>query len=62
MVIAVTREQRIWEVLGQIPDPEIPAISLVDLGVIGEVRIDPEAIHVELLPTFFGCPAIDVMR
>jgi ring-1,2-phenylacetyl-CoA epoxidase subunit PaaD len=34
----------------------------VDLGVIGEVRIGPELVHVELLPTFVGCPAIDVMR
>ena len=57
-----TSEQRIWEALGQIPDPEIPAISLVDLGVIGEVRIGPEVVHVELLPTFVGCPAIEVMR
>ena len=57
-----TSKQRIWEALGQIPDPEIPAISLVDLGVIGEVRIGPEVVHVELLPTFVGCPAIEVMR
>ena len=59
-----TREGRIWEALGQIPDPEIPAISLVDLGVIGEVRVDDDGrtAHVELLPTFVGCPAIEVMR
>jgi ring-1,2-phenylacetyl-CoA epoxidase subunit PaaD len=60
----MTREQRIWEALGQIPDPEIPAISLVDLGVIGDVRVDEAGLtaYVELLPTFVGCPAIDVMR
>lgn len=58
----VTREQRIWEALADIPDPEIPAISLVDLGVIGDVRIGPDVVHVELLPTFVGCPAIEVMR
>jgi len=56
------REQRVWEELAAIADPEIPAISLVDLGVIGEVRIGPELVHVELLPTFVGCPAIEVMR
>lgn len=59
---ATTREQLVWEALATIPDPEIPAISLVDLGVIGEVRVRPEVVHVELLPTFVGCPAIDVMR
>ena len=51
-----------WEALAESPDPEIPAISLVDLGVIGEVSIGPDLVHVELLPTFVGCPAIDVMR
>ena len=56
------REQRVWEALAAIPDPEIPAIGLVDLGVIGEVRVGPELVHVELLPTFVGCPAIEVMR
>ncbi len=59
-----TREQRIWGALAEIPDPEIPAISLVELGVIGEVRVDDAGrlAHIQLLPTFIGCPAIDVMR
>ena len=56
------RERAVWDALAAIPDPEIPAISLVDLGVIGEVRIGPDVVHVELLPTFLGCPAIEVMR
>jgi ring-1,2-phenylacetyl-CoA epoxidase subunit PaaD len=56
------REQRVWDALAEIADPEIPAISLVDLGVIGEVTVDADRIHVELLPTFVGCPAIEVMR
>ncbi|MGH2418024.1 MAG: 1,2-phenylacetyl-CoA epoxidase subunit PaaD [Candidatus Limnocylindria bacterium] len=55
-------ERRVWEALAGIADPEIPAISLVDLGVIGEVSVDRERIHVQLLPTFVGCPAIEVMR
>ena len=56
------RERRVWDELGRISDPEIPAISLVDLGVIGSVSVDAERTRVELLPTFVGCPAIDVMR
>lgn len=48
--------------LALIPDPEIPAISLVDLGVIGSVVATPQRIRVELLPTFVGCPAIGVME
>lgn len=56
------REERVWAELSQIPDPEIPAISVVDLGVIGAVTFDDDRLRVELLPTFVGCPAIDVMR
>ena len=55
-------EDRVWAELASIPDPEIPAISLVDLGVIGSVGIDDERVLVELLPTFVGCPAIAVMQ
>ena len=57
-----TREERVWEALSRIADPEIPAISLVDLGVIGSVDVDPARVRVELLPTFIGCPAIGVMQ
>jgi ring-1,2-phenylacetyl-CoA epoxidase subunit PaaD len=54
--------ERAWHELERIPDPEIPAISVVDLGVIGDVREADDALIVDLLPTFIGCPAIDVMR
>jgi ring-1,2-phenylacetyl-CoA epoxidase subunit PaaD len=64
---APTREAAVWTALSEIPDPEIPAISLVDLGVIRGVAFGPgdagrERLTVELMPTFVGCPAIDVMR
>ena len=67
---APTRDPRqlaVWAALDEITDPEIPAISLVELGVIGEVAFEPrhtggERLTVELLPTFVGCPAIDVMQ
>jgi ring-1,2-phenylacetyl-CoA epoxidase subunit PaaD len=55
-------EERIWEALARIPDPEIPAISVVDLGVIGSVHVEGRTVRVELLPTFVGCPAIGVMQ
>lgn len=55
-------EQRIWDELAAIPDPEIPAIGLVDLGVIGSVEFDGGTARIELLPTFVGCPAIGVMQ
>jgi ring-1,2-phenylacetyl-CoA epoxidase subunit PaaD len=55
-------EERVWDELSRIADPEIPAISLVDLGVIGSVAIGDGAVSVRLLPTFVGCPAIGVMQ
>ena len=52
----------VWAALEEIPDPEIPVISLVDLGVIKSVSIDGSLVHVALTPTFMGCPALDAMR
>ena len=57
----VTAEQ-VWEKLDEIPDPEIPVISLVDLGVIRSVDVHESHVHVELTPTFLGCPALEVMK
>ncbi len=57
-----TREERVWDALRTVADPEIPAISVVDLGVIGEVRFEGGRLTVELLPTFVGCPAVGIMQ
>ena len=43
-------------------DPEIPVISVVDLGVVRDVRVEEQRVHVEFTPTFLGCPALEVMR
>lgn len=61
------REAVVWSALDEIPDPEIPNISVVELGVIRGVVFAArpeggERLTVELLPTFVGCPAIDVMQ
>jgi len=52
----------VWAALAEIPDPEIPVISLVDLGVIKAVAVDGEQVRVAFTPTFLGCPALDTMR
>ena len=52
----------VWAALEEIPDPEIPVISLVDLGVIRAVAVDGDHVRVELTPTFLGCPALEVMK
>src|ERR1700754_2596575 len=57
----VTAEQ-VWAALGEIPAPEIPVISLVDLGVIRDVAVDGEHVRIEFTPTFLGCPALEFMK
>ena len=52
----------VWDALASIPDPEIPVISLVDLGVVRDVAVDGESVRIEFTPTFLGCPALEMMR
>ena len=52
----------VWAALDEIPDPEIPVISLVDLGVIQDVSVSGAHVRVTFTPTFMGCPALDTMR
>ena len=48
--------------LQRVHDPEIPTVSIVDLGLVHDVRVEPDRIAVELLPTFVACPALEVIR
>ena len=52
----------VWEALAEVPDPEIPVVSVVDLGLVHTVELDAERLRVELLPTFVGCPALELIR
>ena len=56
--------QEIWDALQEVADPEIPRLSVVDLGVITNVSFDEEsrAAHIVMTPTFTGCPAIEYMK
>ncbi len=55
-------EAQVWEALEEIPDPEIPVVSLVDLGVIRSVDVQNGHVRIEFTPTFLGCPALEVMK
>ena len=57
------RDRPLWEALAAVPDPEIPAVSVVDMGMIERAEIDDHGhATVVVLPTFTGCPAIDVIK
>jgi ring-1,2-phenylacetyl-CoA epoxidase subunit PaaD len=54
-----------WEVLSQIPDPEVPAITLVELGIVRELRLledGTSGVEVVLTPTYSGCPATELIQ
>ena len=61
-MVAQTLEAATWAVLSAIPDPEIPVISLVDLGIIRHVRSTGESVEIGVSPTYSGCPATEVIR
>lgn len=54
--------KKIWQLLAKIPDPEIPVISIVDLGVIRDVVIKEDIIKIYVTPTYSGCPAMHQIK
>ena len=51
----------IWKILAQIPDPEVPGLSLSDLGIIRDVKLIDDMVAIDITPTYTGCPAHDVI-
>ena len=56
-----TREQ-IFDWLQEVKDPEVPVVSVVELGVVRDVLFEPNGVTVEITPTYSGCPAMRVME
>jgi ring-1,2-phenylacetyl-CoA epoxidase subunit PaaD len=58
--------KEIWSILEEVCDPEVPVLSVIDLGIIRDVKLmrtnDEEGIEVVITPTYSGCPAMDVIR
>jgi ring-1,2-phenylacetyl-CoA epoxidase subunit PaaD len=54
--------EEVYGWLEEVKDPEIPVLSLVDLGVITGVKVDGSAVNIEMTPTYVGCPALDFMK
>jgi ring-1,2-phenylacetyl-CoA epoxidase subunit PaaD len=61
MVTAPPSAAEIWTLLREIADPEVPALSIVDLGIVREVRTEPEQVTITITPTYSACPAMDVI-
>jgi ring-1,2-phenylacetyl-CoA epoxidase subunit PaaD len=59
----VTLVEEIRRAAGDIPDPEMPALTIADLGILRDVRVDPTGhVDVDITPTYSGCPALDTIR
>nr|WP_296942156.1 1,2-phenylacetyl-CoA epoxidase subunit PaaD [uncultured Massilia sp.] len=63
MAAPVFTAAQVWAWLGEVPDPEIPVISVVDLGIVRDVAVDADggACTVTITPTYSGCPAMQVI-
>lgn len=55
-------EEAIWQALQDVKDPEIPVVSVVEMGIVRQVQIQGDHVHITMTPTFSGCPALHVMR
>jgi ring-1,2-phenylacetyl-CoA epoxidase subunit PaaD len=51
----------IWKIMEQVVDPEVPVVSIVDLGIVKRVEIKNSKVEVDITPTYTGCPAMDVI-
>lgn len=57
------QQQQIWKLLGTVNDPEVPVLSIIDLGIVREVIVDGQnKVTVTITPTYSGCPAMDVIQ
>lgn len=59
-MVAIAQED-IYRILQEVCDPEIPVISVVELGIVREVKIDNDEIDIYITPTYSGCPAMDII-
>jgi len=58
----MVKESEIWEWLEEVFDPEVPVLTVVDLGVVRKVIVSEKGVHVVITPTYSGCPAMKVIE
>jgi ring-1,2-phenylacetyl-CoA epoxidase subunit PaaD len=55
-------QQKAWDIAATVVDPEIPVLSIADLGILRDVQVAGENVRVTITPTYSGCPAMDAIR
>lgn len=53
--------QNIWKILEQVTDPEVPVLTITDLGIVRDVKVNGDEVEVIITPTYTGCPAMDMI-
>lgn len=53
--------EKIWQVLQTVCDPEVPVLTIMDLGIVRDVKINGEEVEIVITPTYTGCPAMDMI-
>src|SRR5687768_3847353 len=57
----IEKEKKIWALLQEVYDPEVPVLTVLDLGIVRDIKFNDEEIEVVITPTYSGCPAMDVI-
>jgi ring-1,2-phenylacetyl-CoA epoxidase subunit PaaD len=59
--MVMINEKKIWNILEEVKDPEVPVLSVIDLGIVRSVKTSEDKIDIAITPTYSGCPAMDVI-
>ena len=59
--MVTTRKADIWNILQEVKDPEVPVLSILDLGIVRNIYLDGETVVITITPTYSGCPAMDMI-
>lgn len=54
-------EEKLWQILEDVKDPEVPVLSVLDLGIVRKLWIEDGRVNIVITPTYSGCPAMDVI-
>ena len=57
-----TTKEKLLNILSEVHDPEIPVLNVVEMGIVRDVEFSGEAVHVEITPTYSGCPAMKIIE
>ena len=58
---STSTEKKIWDLLETVCDPEVPVLSVLDLGIVRNIKIKEDEVEVVITPTYSGCPAMDAI-